>query len=182
MAFAMLLYLFIFCLFAFSRATPMAYGGSPARGLIGAVATGLHHSHSNRCNSVTYTTAHSNTGSLTHPVRLGIKPSTSWFLVGSINHWATTGTPHAPLKWRCWLIIVKIFLAIKLSLQIKTYVAAHCTTQRCLKAKVGKKVLPCWSIQFYLVLENSEASYNPTSALPSSCNSTVALYKVIAWS
>ena len=25
----------------------MAYGGSQARGLIGAVATGLHHSHSN---------------------------------------------------------------------------------------------------------------------------------------
>ena len=33
--------------FAFSRATPMAYGGSQARGLIGAVATGLRQSHSN---------------------------------------------------------------------------------------------------------------------------------------
>ena len=40
------LFLF-FCLFAFPRATPMAYGGSQARGQIGAVATGLHHSHSN---------------------------------------------------------------------------------------------------------------------------------------
>ena len=38
---------FLFCLFAFSRAAAMAYGGSQARGLIGAVATGLHHSHSN---------------------------------------------------------------------------------------------------------------------------------------
>ena len=28
-------------------ATPTAYGGSQARGLIGAVATSLHHSHSN---------------------------------------------------------------------------------------------------------------------------------------
>ena len=28
-------------------ATPMAYGGSQARGLIGAVAAGLRHSHSN---------------------------------------------------------------------------------------------------------------------------------------
>jgi len=36
-----------FCLFAFSRAIPVAYGGSQARGLIGAVATGLHQSHSN---------------------------------------------------------------------------------------------------------------------------------------
>ena len=33
-----------FCIFAFSRAAPMAYGGSQARGLIGAVAAGLHYS------------------------------------------------------------------------------------------------------------------------------------------
>ena len=47
-----LLFLFFFfflsfCLFAFSRATPVAYGGSQARGLIGAVATSLRQSHSN---------------------------------------------------------------------------------------------------------------------------------------
>ena len=36
-----------FCLFVFSRAAPMAYGGSQARGLIGAVAPGLRQSHSN---------------------------------------------------------------------------------------------------------------------------------------
>ena len=43
-------YLFIYlliCLFAFSNATPMAYGGSQARGQIGTVAAGLHQSHSN---------------------------------------------------------------------------------------------------------------------------------------
>ena len=34
------------CLFTFPRAAPMANGDSQARGLIGAVATGLHHSHS----------------------------------------------------------------------------------------------------------------------------------------
>jgi len=39
--------LFCFCLFAISWAAPVAYGGSQARGLIGAVATGLHQSHSN---------------------------------------------------------------------------------------------------------------------------------------
>ena len=36
-----------FGLFAFSRAAPAAYGGFQARGLIGAVAAGLHHSHGN---------------------------------------------------------------------------------------------------------------------------------------
>ena len=35
---------FLFFLF---RATPTAYGSSQARGLIGAAASGLHHSHSN---------------------------------------------------------------------------------------------------------------------------------------
>jgi len=42
-----------FLFFVFSRATPSAYGGSQARGRIGAVVTGL-------CQS------HSNAGSLTH--------------------------------------------------------------------------------------------------------------------
>ena len=45
-------YIYIFCLF---RATPVAYGGSQAEALIGAVAASLHHSHGN-----------SNGGSLTH--------------------------------------------------------------------------------------------------------------------
>ena len=58
-----------FCLFAFCRAAPTAYGGSQARGRIGAVAAGLHQNHSNVCNqaaSATYTTAHGNARSLTH--------------------------------------------------------------------------------------------------------------------
>ena len=36
-----------FFFFAISRAAPTAYGGSQARGLIGAVATGLRQNHSN---------------------------------------------------------------------------------------------------------------------------------------
>ena len=36
------------CLFAFSRATPAANGGSQARGRIGATASSLRHSHSNK--------------------------------------------------------------------------------------------------------------------------------------
>ena len=37
-------FFFVFCLF---RAAPVAHGGSQARGLIGAIATSLHYSHSN---------------------------------------------------------------------------------------------------------------------------------------
>ena len=74
-----------FCLFAIPWATTAAYGGSQARDRIWAVATGLHHS--------TQFTA----GSLTHWVRPGIKPKTSWFLVGFVNHWAMTGTPSSLL-------------------------------------------------------------------------------------
>jgi len=40
-------FFFFFGLFAFSRAAPAAYGGSQARGPIGAVATGLRQTHSN---------------------------------------------------------------------------------------------------------------------------------------
>ena len=44
-------FFFSFCLFAFSRAPPASYGGSQARGRIGAAASGLHHSHSNLYHS-----------------------------------------------------------------------------------------------------------------------------------
>ena len=47
---------------------PAAYGGSQAKGWIGAVATSLYHSHSNA-------------RSLTHWLRLGIEPESSWILV-----------------------------------------------------------------------------------------------------
>ena len=38
---------FFFFFFVFSVAAPAAYGGSQARGLTGAIAAGLCHSHSN---------------------------------------------------------------------------------------------------------------------------------------
>ena len=58
-----------FCLFAISRAILLAYGGSQARGPIGAVAAGLRQSHSNTGSKLrlcTLTMAHGNAGSLTH--------------------------------------------------------------------------------------------------------------------
>ena len=39
-----LVFLFLFCFFCLFRAIPVAYGGSQARGRIGATVTGLHHS------------------------------------------------------------------------------------------------------------------------------------------
>ena len=56
------------CVFLLFRATLAAYGGSQARGLIGAIAASLCHSHSNvriPAASATYTTAHGNAGYLT---------------------------------------------------------------------------------------------------------------------
>ena len=65
-------------------ATPMAYGGFQARGLIAAVAVDLCQGHSSQiqATSANYTTAHGNAGSSTHWLRPGIKPATSQFLVG----------------------------------------------------------------------------------------------------
>ena len=54
--------------------------------------------------SATYTTAHSNTGSLTHWARAGIEPATSWLLLGFINHCAMTGTPNVTFWVTCYFI------------------------------------------------------------------------------
>ena len=80
--------LYTFILFLLFRAAPVAYGNFQARSHIGAAAAGLHHSQSNgriQAMSETYTTAHGNARSLTHWVRPGIKPITSWFLVGFVS-------------------------------------------------------------------------------------------------
>ena len=73
---------FFFCLFAFSRATFKAHGGSQARGLIGGVAAGLCQI---RAVSATCTTAHGHAGSLTHGVRPGIEPAFSWMPIRFIS-------------------------------------------------------------------------------------------------
>ena len=69
MLIAPIIYLFIYCHFAFSRAAPEAYGGSQARDGIGAAAA-KPTPQLQQCGipamSVTHTTAHGNTGSLTH--------------------------------------------------------------------------------------------------------------------
>ena len=80
------LFIFYFYFFACFRASPAAYGSSQARVWIGAAAAGVCHSHSNAGSellSVNYTTAHGNTGSLTHWVRPGVELASSWILVGA---------------------------------------------------------------------------------------------------
>ena len=90
-------YYYYFFVFAFSWAAPAAYGGSQAP-------YGVQWSCSHRprpepqqlgirAASAIYTTAHGNAGSLTHWARAGTEPATSWFLVGFVNHFATTWTP-----------------------------------------------------------------------------------------
>ena len=75
--------LFFFFLSLLLRATPAAYGGSQARGRIRTTIASLHKSHSNTRPELQliYTIAPGNTGIL-NP---GIKPATSWFLVGFLS-------------------------------------------------------------------------------------------------
>ena len=64
--FLKLFFIFIFCLFAFSRAAPAAYGGSQARGRIRSCShlpIPQPQQRWIRAASATYTTAHSNAGS-----------------------------------------------------------------------------------------------------------------------
>ena len=91
--------LFLFCFlggWSFFRATPKAYGGSQDRGQI------------RRCQpqpqpcriqgtSGTYTTAQSNTRSLTHRAKPGIEPTSSRILVRFIS--------TAPW-WELWLLLI----------------------------------------------------------------------------
>ena len=81
---------FFFCFFilVFSRTAPTACGGSQARGLIGAVAACLHHSHSNAGSESrlqTYITAQGNAGSLTHQASPEIEPTSSWMPVRFVS-------------------------------------------------------------------------------------------------
>ena len=74
---------FFFFFFGLFTAAPVAHGGSQARGWIRATATGLHHSYSNAGFELRFwPTPQLTDGSLTHWVRPGIEPATSWFLVG----------------------------------------------------------------------------------------------------
>ena len=75
---------FFFIFFVFLRPHPQYKDVPRLGGPIGTIGASLRHSHSN-ARSVTYTTAHGNTRSLTHWARPGIEPTTSWFLVRFVS-------------------------------------------------------------------------------------------------
>ena len=89
---------FFFFFFGLFRPSPGACGCSKARGPIGTTTAGLHtpqpQQHGIWAMSMTYTTAYSNAGSLTHWSRPGIELKSSWILVRFINCWAIMGTLH----------------------------------------------------------------------------------------
>ena len=85
-----------------------------------------------QATSATYTTAHGNTGSITHWARPGVEPETSWFLVGFVNHCAKTGTPYSPY-FHISTLIPQIGPACQIQIHISD--AKHC----CLKKKKKKK-------------------------------------------
>ena len=74
-----------FFFFVFLGPHPQHIWGSQLGGRIRPIAAGLHHSHSN-------------TRSLTYWVRPGIKPASSWILVGFLNRWGMMGTPESALS------------------------------------------------------------------------------------
>ena len=133
------------------RVPPAACGSSQARGQIRAVASGLHHSQTQGV-SETHTTAHGHAGSLTHWVRPGIETSTSWVLVGFVNHWATTRTliffnfnfhfsvflgPHL------WHIEVPR-LGVESELQLPAYTTATATRDQSRVCDPHHSSWPCW--------------------------------------
>ena len=63
-----------------------------------------------RAIPATRTTAHSNAGSLTHWVRPGIKPTSSWILVRFVICWATVETPEPIFFFKELFILSQIIL------------------------------------------------------------------------
>ena len=104
MAFVNKLFFFFLCVcVCFFKATSKAYGSSQTRGWIEAAADGLHCSHSNAGSepwSLTYTTAHSDSRSLTH----WAEPIASWILVQFVTAEPQWELPRMALalKCTCW--------------------------------------------------------------------------------
>ena len=104
------IYLFIiYCLFfcLFFRAIALVYGSSQARGQIRAMPQPQQCRI--RAMSVTYTMVHGNARPLIHWVRSGIKPASSWVLVGFITTEPQWELPNILIKNT--IIILWVFLS-----------------------------------------------------------------------
>ena len=82
---------YMFLLVLLFRAAPAAYGSPQVRGRIGG--TPQPEQHGTWTASVTYITAHGIARFLTHWVRPGIEPTSSWIQFGFITGIATKGIP-----------------------------------------------------------------------------------------
>ena len=105
---------FCFCfVFGLFRTAPWSYGHLPMT---------EPQQHGVWVMSVTYTTAHGNAGSLTCWARPGIKPMSSWLLIGCVNHWATMRTPtmyYIKIKF-CWWSSMEIrVMRVKTNVNLK---------------------------------------------------------------
>ena len=103
--FFVVVFFFFLVFLPFLGPLALAYGGSQARGPVGAIAASLQPQPQQlriRAASANYTTAHCNAGSLTHGARPGIEPETLWFLV--LNHGSMKGTPGCVFSfpWEQW--------------------------------------------------------------------------------
>ena len=89
------LYSLSYFFFFFFTAAPVAYRSFQARGQISCSCwpQPQPQPHQIHATFVTCTAACSNTGSLTHWARLGIKPTSSWIVFEFLTHWGTRGTP-----------------------------------------------------------------------------------------
>ena len=91
------------------RAAHAAYGSSQSRSLIRAAAACWPAPQSQQCwiqaSSVSYTTALSHTGSLTHWARPGSKPTSSWILIRFVSAVPQCELPrHVYILWRIYLL------------------------------------------------------------------------------
>ena len=99
--FFLLLFLFVlFCFILLFRATPVACVSSQPGVPIRATAASLHHSQKNTRSEPCLQPTPQLTATpdpLTHWVRPGIKPTSSWILVRVLTCWATIGIPRKVL-------------------------------------------------------------------------------------
>ena len=138
----------------FFQGLTVAYGGSQARGRIGAIAAGLQpQKHGIWAMSAAYTTAHGNTGSLTHWTRSEIEPASSWMLDRFIS---ITGQIYFHYGNSLWAFLFEILCGHMFPVLLGIYLGVEL---------LGRIVTLCLSIwgTAKLLSRVVVAFYNPTS-------------------